>query len=118
VYQWLRVQAFAADGDYALAREEAGRLVGVGLDPSTPERPGAGIREMTAGRVGLAVLDGFRGPPGHQIGPVWEAFRQADFRSRLGQFVGAARRQADTFTIRGLLALEEGDTAAAVADLR
>jgi tetratricopeptide (TPR) repeat protein len=118
LYEWLRVQAFAAGGDYALAREELGRLVGVGLDPSTPERPGAGIREVTAGRVGLAVLDGLPGPPGHRIGPVWQAFREADFRARLGQYVAAVRRQADTFAIRGLLALEEGDTESAVVDLR
>jgi hypothetical protein len=49
---------------------------------------------------------------------LWEAIRQADFRARLGQFVTAIRREADILTLRGLLALEEGDTAAAAADFR
>jgi hypothetical protein len=118
LYQWLRILAFAAGGDYDLAREEAGRLASTGLDPGAPDGPGPGIRELTAARIGLAVLDGLRGPPGHRSGALWEAFRQADFRARLGQFVTAIRREADTLTLRGLLELEEGDTVAAAADFR
>lgn len=111
LYLWLRAQAFAAGGDYALARELCGQLAAAGLDPTVPNTPGAGPRQIVAGRTGLAILDG-------QCGPLWQAFREPDFRTRVRQLVSALRREADALTLRGLLALEEGDTAAAAADFR
>jgi tetratricopeptide (TPR) repeat protein len=118
LYLWLRVQAFASGGDYSLAQEVCGQLAAAGLDPSVPNLPGAGPRQVAAARVGLAILDGQYGPPGNRAGPVWEAFRQPDFRNRVRQLVSALRREADALTLRGLLALEEGETAAAAADFR
>jgi tetratricopeptide (TPR) repeat protein len=117
-YLWLRAQAFAAGGDYVMARELCGQLAAAGLDPSIPNPPGAGPREVVTARVGMAILDGQYGPPGNRAGPIWEAFRQVDFRTSVRQLVTALRREADSLTLRGLLALEEGDTAAAAADFR
>lgn len=118
LYLWLRAQAFAAGGDYSLAREMCGQLAAAGLDPSVPNPPGAGSREVVSARIGLAILDGYHGPPGNRAGPVWEAFRQADFRTRVRQLVTALRREADALTLQGLLSLEEGDTTAAATDFR
>jgi hypothetical protein len=117
LYHWLRAQAFAASGDYALAAEECTRLGAAVVDRAAADPSGAGAREVTAGLAGRAVLDGFRGPL-DRGGPLWEAFGQRELRSGLRRLVAALRREADALTLRGLLALEEGDAAAAAADFR
>jgi hypothetical protein len=117
LYHWMRAQAFAASGDYALAAEECTRLASALPDSSAPDPSGAGTREVTAALVGQAILDGYR-LDGNRTGSVWEVFRRQDFDPRLRQFVAALRREADSLTLRGLLALEEGETEAAAADFR
>lgn len=118
LYLWLRAQAFAAGGDYTLARDVCGQLAAAGLDPTVPNPPGTGARQLAAARIGMAILDGQSGSPGNRAGPVWKAFRESDYRNLLRQLVSAMRREADALTLRGLLALEEGDTASAAADFR
>lgn len=117
LYHWLRAQAFAAGGDYALAAEECTRLGAAVVDRAAADPSGAGAREVTAALAGRAVLDGFRGPLDRGR-PLWEAFGQREFRSGLRRLVAALRREADALTLRGLLALEEGDAQAAAADFR
>jgi TPR repeat len=117
LYHWLRIEAFAAGGDYALAREECNRLAGAGLDPSSGDSPRAPVRDIAAARIALAVLDGQRATEGRTT-PVWDAFRQNDFRALIGQLVATLRREADFLTLRGLLALEQGESVAAADDFR
>ena len=110
LYPWLRVQAFAADGEYALARQECEQLA-VGTDPEV------GPRRLAAVLVGRTVLDGCYSP-GQRGGAIWQAFQRAELRTRLRGIVLDIRREADALTLRGLLALEEGDVQAAAADFR
>ena len=117
LYHWLRVQAFAAGGDYALARAECTRLAGVGMD-SSPGGPAVDSRLVMAALVGQVVLDGQRGPLGDQAGLIREVHSRANFQVRLGPFALALRREADALILRGLLALEEGDAQAAAASFR
>lgn len=115
LYQWLRAQAFAASGDYALAREELTRLAAVGMDSSAAA---ADPRAVMSVLVGQGVADGHRGPPGNMAGLVWDAYGRAKLQAQLGPFVLGLRREADALTLRGLVALEEGDAAAAAGDFR
>ena len=110
MYHWLRVQALAATGDYALAEIECNALASDGPSGS---RPG----QVIAVLAGQSVCDGNR-TIGSVCGGAWDAFRQSDFRGRLRQLLAVIRRQADAITLRGLLQLEVGETEAAAADFR
>jgi hypothetical protein len=112
MYHWWRVQAFAAGGEYELAREECTRLAiegSAGYDGSQ--------RRVIATLAGEIILDGER-TLRHVGQPAWDLFRQSSFRTRVSQLVSTIRRESDVIALRGLLALEAGDTAMAVADFR
>jgi tetratricopeptide (TPR) repeat protein len=110
MYHWLRIQALAATGDYALAQVECNELATEG--PS-----GSRHRQVMAALVGQSVCEGNR-TIGSMGGGALDAFRQADFRIRLRQLLAAIRREADAITLRGLLQLEVGETDEAAADFR
>jgi len=101
-YHWLRVRAFAALGDYALAEEEMIRLGAADQDPRRAE-PRALIALAVAQAIAAEQPLGssVATPPLRPIG-----------RVALGQFVTELAKgmcqQADTTTVRGLLALEAG----------
>jgi hypothetical protein len=114
-YEWLHVLQSAAVGDYAEARGELA-AVRAGLNADHQRLQGQ-LREVEK-RLGTFVGGLFSGPP---------AFLPAE---RAGDLVGylelrAALRareptlraqQADLLVLEGLLALEQGDTAAARSD--
>jgi tetratricopeptide (TPR) repeat protein len=103
-YHWVRAQALAASGDYALAEEECERLAAEGRGGGTA----AQLREAMAAWVGEAALDE------QSVGASWpDLIRRAlgrtllhDRIARLGTRLGD---EANANTMRGLLLLEEGN---------
>ena len=111
-YNWLRARALAATGSYDLARLECTQHASEG-----EELPGNGPRFVAAVSVVQSILDGHR-TIDHPGSAAWTAFAQAAFRNRLTQMLSRIRREADATALRGLLALEAGDTRSAVRDFR
>jgi tetratricopeptide (TPR) repeat protein len=106
-YHWLRLQALAALGDYALAQEECNLLAQPsGSSPQGQES--AGIRQVMAILICQRVLG--EGPGGISIPEYYKRkFDQLDFHNRLARLAQVLRREADVTVLRGLLALEEGE---------
>src|SRR5205085_7334849 len=104
-YHWLRVQALAAVGDYAAAREE---FSGPNVGRQDPDQ----VRSALAATVAEAVLDGW---PGGNLWPdvVGRTLAGDDYLNRLRVLTVDLRRVAEATAIRGLLAREEGDVGAA-----
>jgi hypothetical protein len=103
-YHWLRAQAFAASGNYALADKECAipapsRALG---DPDE-ERS----REALALVVGQRVLD--EQPAGAPYQFRWP-FGRAEYGQRVRTVSESLRKQADILVLRALIALEEGET--------
>jgi tetratricopeptide (TPR) repeat protein len=107
-YHWLRAQALAATGDYALAQEECNQLAGsLGSGARGPQatRP----REVMALLIGRRVLsEHARG--GYLPDFFWRTSERYEFRNRIISLAQGLRREADVTVLRGLLALEQGDT--------
>jgi hypothetical protein len=102
-YHWLRTQALAAAGDYALAEEELSRLVSDGRRPDEL-RP----RERMAALVAQAVLAELPGPnsPAHVV---WRGLLRGDLRRRVAALAASLKEEANANVLRGLLFLEEGE---------
>jgi hypothetical protein len=102
-YHWLRVQALAACGDYALAQEECDQLAddargGEGLEPW----------QVIARLVGKAVLD--EQPVGATVGALaWRSLGRLKLYDRTLSLAKDLRQIANARVFRGLLALEQGD---------
>src|SRR5262249_47200683 len=111
-YHWLRAQALAAEGDYALAEDECGQLAGEGPGIMTV-RPQAAL----AGVIGHAVLAEQPGP-GSLGSPFIRVWSQAALRTRLANFTRNVRQEADGEALRGVLALEAGEVAEAAVAFR
>jgi hypothetical protein len=106
-YHWLRAQALAASGDYALAEEECaelGRALLLGQEGKEPLGP----REMMALVVSQVVLDE-QPEAGSMPQLLWRPFQRGEFRNRIARLAQSLRREADVTVLRGLLALEEGE---------
>jgi tetratricopeptide (TPR) repeat protein len=106
-YHWLRAQALAATGDYALAEEECEELAR-SVVPGGEAAETRQILEALAMRLAQAVLEG---QPGEGAVPhltrqvlVWRGLRV-----RLLSFTRSRSQWADATVLRGLLALEEGE---------
>jgi hypothetical protein len=110
-YHWVRAQALAALGDYARAEDELASTVTGGAKGS------GSPRALLALVVSQAVLDQ---QPGSVSLPrlAWQARRRLDFNKRAEELVVSMRQLADWSTLRGLIALEQGDDAEATAALR
>lgn len=101
-YHWLRAQALAAVGDYALAQEECEQLSseGRGREASQP-------REAMAGLIGQLILD--EQPVGASVPDLLlHTLGRAKFQSRVAGLAKGLRDDANANVFRGLLALEEG----------
>jgi tetratricopeptide (TPR) repeat protein len=96
-YHWLRAQAFAGSGDYALAEEELSQLAAGGR----PRGP-IGPRQNMALVISQTVLYEKPGP-GSVPYFFLLTFRRAQFLGRHLQ------QEADATVLRGLLLLEEGE---------
>ena len=116
-YHWLRAQALAASGDYALAEEECeelARTVAPGGQDAAERRR---IREALATRLGQAVLEG---QPGGGVVPylIRQALAWRGLNDRLVFFAQSEQREANATVLAGLLALEEGQVVQAKASFR
>src|SRR5262249_57754089 len=102
-YHWLRAQALAALGDYALAEEELLPLTSAGRGQEVP-----GPREGMALGVGQAILDQCPGPGSlpHLLG---RDLARVQFRGLVANLARDLRREADANALRGLLALQQGE---------
>jgi tetratricopeptide (TPR) repeat protein len=116
-YHWLRAQALASSGNYALAEEECAQMrKALSSDPKTG-RP-VRFRQLMSLLVGQAVLD--EHPREASVPYLFErTYGRMGFHQRVTGFARALRQEADVTVLRGLLALEEGrvddDDGAAVA---
>ncbi len=111
-YYWVKGQAFAASGDYRLAREAFAQLAEGGERRELNE-----LNRTMAAIAGEAVLDLQAG--GRSIPNVlWRAYRQVQFRSRFAAIARDLRQQADATVLRGLMALEQGDISEAAKNFR
>jgi hypothetical protein len=112
-YHWLRAQALVAAGEYAAADAELVELADLeGGTPPVPE-----VAAVVASFVGQRALNARPGGLGAAGAVVRELTRTA-FESQLAQVDQALAHQGDTATLRGLVALEAGDVAAARAAFR
>jgi tetratricopeptide (TPR) repeat protein len=111
-YHWLRAQALAATGDYALAQEELRRLA-----PGGPTRAASAPGRVVATLLGRQLLD--EQPFGVALPALaWRAVLRAEFASAVAGVAQGLRQEADARVLRGLLALEQGDVAEAKAAFR
>jgi tetratricopeptide (TPR) repeat protein len=102
---WLRVQALAASGEYALARQECSQLARVAALGGSG---GVHARQALALLVAQVVLGE---QPGTESIPflLRKDFIRLAFPRQLAGFVRRLRQEADVTVLRGLLALEEGE---------
>lgn len=109
-YRWFRVQAFASLGDYTNADLEARLLAVANRDIENP-------RAALALALGQAITD--LPAPGSELpNAAKRAVNWFDLRDRVSAIARYLRHEADVNTLRGLLALEQGDTAEAEAAFR
>ncbi|MFO0841222.1 MAG: hypothetical protein U0797_02340 [Gemmataceae bacterium] len=102
-YHWLRVQALAAAGEYALAEEECEALAAERQNRKTT--PPVQVMGML---VGQAILDG-QGAAACWPDLAWRAVGRVTFSNRVNDLVATLRQQAKADIFRGMLALERGD---------
>ncbi len=111
-FHWLRMQAFAASGDYGRAEEECDQIVAVSRGPNP-----LGPRGATALVVGRAVLDEETGL-GLLPQQLWRALGRLEFQGRVSEQARRMKQEADVTALRGLLALERGDVEEADVSFR
>src|SRR5262249_13693130 len=100
---WLRAQALAASGDYALAREELEHL-----EAAAGGGPESNPRERMALQIGRWVLN--EQPVGVDWPHLpWRAAARAEVRGPIQSAAERLRQEADVRVVLGLLALEQGD---------
>ena len=112
-YHWLRAQGMASLGDYAQARQECDALAAA-LEPAG-EQGDVTVREIIASLAARSVLEGM--PAWGGLPPFlrsamsrWEmGMRLVRLAGVLRRQAGVLRRQADTWVLRGVLALEQGE---------
>jgi hypothetical protein len=111
-YHWVRAQALAATGDYALAGDECSELAAGGREPGA-----ASPRQVLAAVVGQAVVNEplTGGSVGHAL---WQIQPRMDFRARVAAIAATIRQEANAIVLRGLLALEAGEVELAADDFR
>jgi hypothetical protein len=112
-YYWIRTLAAAAVGDYATAHTASAELT-----PTGGRRSGVALYQE---RVALAIgqfLSDELAAGGTRPHPFGRVMGQNDYRDRLANMTRRMRQEADVTVLRGLLALERGDTEDAAALFR
>jgi hypothetical protein len=110
-YHWLRAQALAALGEYAAADDELAELAKEGGPLPAP------AVEVFALLAGRAVADEQRNAVGLPAA-LARAFAWSEFGTAVRRESAALALRADAATLRGLLALESGEVAAARESFR
>jgi hypothetical protein len=111
-YHWHQAQVAAAEGNYAAADRNLQRLLGVGVGIPGTKVTHAPFRDVLAWVVAKYFLES----TAPHVSPYQEDRRI--FQAHLENLMGLWRHQADLRILRGLLALEEGDTDRAATNLR
>lgn len=107
-YHLLRIKAAAALGNYDLAREECNELSG-SMAEATPGRESHSLRPILATMVASRVLieqGGTKTVPDL----IFQTAQRYIFHRRLAELAQALRKEADMTLLRGLLALEQGES--------
>jgi tetratricopeptide (TPR) repeat protein len=107
-YHWLRAQALAASGDYARAEAECAQL-GRSLTPGEPGKEPVRPRAMMALLLGQELLDGHLAE-GSVPSLLARTFARLEYGDRITTLARSLREEANATVLRGLLALEQGDT--------
>jgi hypothetical protein len=107
-YYPLRIQALAASGEYAAARDELAR----GDQRQIPQ-----IRSVMAAAVAEAVMEGCPSSPSLPW-MLWKTFPLAEFSTRITNLAESAKQAANRSVLKGLLLLEEGEVDDARAAFR
>ncbi len=113
MYHWTLARAHLALGDYESGDRELADMVGADGDLSTP----AAVGEEVALAVGKGVLDGLSGS-GQFDHLAWQALSRADLERRMAEVAQTLGLQANMHTLRGVIAMEAGDTRRARATLQ
>jgi Tfp pilus assembly protein PilF len=116
-YHWLRAQVAAALGDYAEADRELQAAQNAALATPQGDQAPASARVEISQLVGGLLLDGLledKSP----IGRLQMPLARANAMQRLGQLVQALQTGADVGALRGVLALERGETEQAAGHFR
>ncbi len=104
-YYWTLAQAHLAVGDYESADRELTAMIDAEEGPRTPTAVG----DEVAAVVGKSVLDGF--PSGGQLNQhSWQTLSLADLQNRVSEIARTLILRANMSTLRGLVALEAGNT--------
>jgi tetratricopeptide (TPR) repeat protein len=107
-FHWLRVQAFAALGEYALAQKECSEMALLIEGGSDRTISMTRVREEVALSLAKTILDD--GPLGQPfVSGIFKAIDRFQFRKRAMDLTANFKQAADAMVIAGLLALEEGD---------
>jgi hypothetical protein len=105
IYHWLRAQALAASGEYALAEEEIAEMApSAGLGEKLPPE---GPREAMAKAVAFQIMQECPGAGLPQQLP--GVIGRGKFFNALANIGQDLRQNANTTVLWGLLALEQGD---------
>jgi hypothetical protein len=115
LYHRLRIHAFAANGDYADAREECLAL-GTTLTIATPDSPHS-TRQLMSVLVVQAILEG-QPAPGLLSSLYYYMVRRADQQKQVASLARSIRQEMNLVVLRGVLAMEEGDMPAAKTAFR
>ncbi len=107
-YHWMRARACAASGNYPAAQAECSELGG-----ASPAR----FRELASMAIAKHILDE---RPGEALLPqlITRWIRWTEFRGGMTELTRGLRLYADAHVLRGLLALEEGDSEEAGVSFR
>lgn len=104
-YHWTLAQAHLAIGDYETGYRELAEMVGTGGDLTPP----AGVAEEVTFAVGKGVLDGLSAR-GQFDQLAWQTLSRADLQQRVAEIAKTLGLQANMITLRGVVALEAGDS--------
>jgi hypothetical protein len=115
-YHWIRALCAAGSGDYVQADEDL--VASVATDAPSPDKA-----SVPTGRAGMAMMIGQaileRRLDNESITRnMYAPVSMVDFHHRLTRLVLALRQEANTTVLRGLLALESGQTARAAEHFR
>ena len=113
MYHWTLARAHLALGDSEAGDRALAEMIGLGGDLGSP----AAIGQEVGAVVGKGVLDALAAS-GHFDQMVWQVLSRADLEQRVDEVSQTLTLQANMVTLRGLMALEAGDTARARDTLR
>ncbi|MCI0683371.1 MAG: hypothetical protein L0Y71_14805 [Gemmataceae bacterium] len=115
-YHWVRIQAFAASGDYARADDECLQLIRT-LQAPVQAGPELRVDALLAVVTAQSILNE-HAADGSVPSLAWRAYRRAEYYNQVAGLARRLKQETDLTVLRGLLALEVGDMEEAEVALR